>query len=134
MPNRLMSVFVAAGVAIMVPLALPGSANAAEFKTTYDEILAAAKQEDPVQWCTGMSPKESQPIVDAFMALFPDVPEPNDFECFSTDATQRVVAEWSAGATQVDVLDTDTEILEQLEEENLTYVADWSVFDGSIAS
>ena len=78
-----------------------------------------------------MSPKESQPIVDAFVALYPGVPEPNDFECFSEDATQRVVAEWRAGATQVDVLDTDTEILETLDKQNLTHVQDWSIFDGT---
>jgi len=131
MLKRLTLILTAAGMAAPAALLLSASVNAAEFKTTYDEILAAAKEEDAVQWCTGMSPKESQPIVDAFVALFPDVPEPNDFECFSEDATQRVVAEWEAGATQVDVLDTDTEILETLEKDNLTHVQDWSVFDGS---
>jgi iron(III) transport system substrate-binding protein len=129
--NRLTLIAAAAGIAAPAALMLSASANAADFKTTYDEIVAAAKEEPPVQCCTGMSPKESQPIVDAFVALYPDVPEPNDFECFSEDATQRVVAEWSAGATQVDVLDTDTEILETLEKDNLTHVQDWSIFDGS---
>lgn len=118
MLNRFLSISAAAGLAGV--LALPSIASAQGFKTTYDEILAAAKEEAPVLWCTGLGPDESQPIVDAFLALFPGVPEPNDFECDGESATQRVLTEWNAGAPQVDVLDADTEILETLEKDNLT--------------
>jgi ABC-type Fe3+ transport system substrate-binding protein len=131
MLNRLMSISAATGFASVVALALASSANAQEFKTTYEEIVEAAKQEPPVQWCTGMEPSESQPIVDAFIALYPDVPEPNDFECAGEDATQRVISEWAAGAPQVDILDADTEILDALEKDNLTHVQDWSIFEGT---
>lgn len=131
MLNRLLPISAATGMVAAAALMSAGLAKADDFKTTYDEILAAAKQEPPVQWCTGLGPSESQPIVDAFVAAFPDVPEPNDFECFGEDATQRVVAEWTAGAPQVDILDMDTEILETLDKENLTHVQDWSVFDGT---
>lgn len=129
MLNRFLSISAAAGLAGV--LALPSIARAQEFKTTFDEIVAAAKEESPVQWCTGLGPDESQPIIDAFLELYPDVPEPNDFECDGESATQRVITEWSAGAPQVDILDADTEILEVLEKDNLTHVQDWSVFDGS---
>jgi len=118
-------------LAAVTSLVLASGAYAADFKSTFDEIVAAAKEEPPVQWCTGLGPDESQPIVDAFVEQFPDIPEPNDFECFGEDATQRVVSEWTAGAPQVDILDTDTEILETLDKDNLTHVQDWSVFDGS---
>lgn len=131
MPDHVKSIMTIAASAAVMSFALASSANAADFKSTYDEIVAAAKQEPAVQWCTGMEPSESQPIVDAFVALFPDVPEPNDFECFSEDATQRVLSEWVAGATQVDILDTDTEVLETLEKDDLTHVQDWSVFNGT---
>ena len=125
---RLMTSTAVAGVAAF---ALLGSAVAQEFGKTYEEIVEAAKQEPPVQWCTGLGPDESQPIVEAFAAAFPGVPEPNDYECFGEDATQRVVSEWTAGAPQADIVDMDTEILETLENENLSLVFDWSVFDGS---
>lgn len=123
----------ATGVAAVFALAPMHGAKAQEIKSTFDEILAAAKEEPPVQWCTGLGPDESQPIVEAFAKAFPGVPEPNDFECFGEDATQRVVAEWTAGAPQSDVLDMDTEILDTLEKENLSLVFDWSVFDGTPA-
>jgi ABC-type Fe3+ transport system substrate-binding protein len=129
MLKRLLSISAATGMA--AALALPGGAYAEGFEATYDAIVAAAADEPAVQWCTGMEPSESQPIVDAFVALYPDVPEPNDFECSGEAATQRVVTEWGAGAPQVDILDTDTEILEALEEGDLTHVQDWSVFDGT---
>jgi ABC-type Fe3+ transport system substrate-binding protein len=119
------------GVAVAIALALSGSANAQEFKSTFEEIVEAAKQEPAVQWCTGLGPDESQPIVEAFAAAFPGVPEPNDFECFGEEATQRVMSEWIAGAPQVDVLDADTETLETMEKDNLTLLFDWSVFDGT---
>ena len=131
MPNRFMSVLAVSGIAGLAALALSASANAQEFKTTFDEIVAAAKEEPAVQWCTGLGPDESQPIVEAFAKAFPGVPEPNDFECAGEEATQRVVSEWTAGAPQADVLDGDTEILETLEKDNLTHVQDWSVFDGT---
>jgi iron(III) transport system substrate-binding protein len=131
MLKRLISISAATGLAGATTLAMACGANAAEFKKTYDEIVEAAKSEPPVQWCTGMGPDESQPVVDGFVELFPDVPEPNDFECFGEQATQRVVSEWEAGAPQVDVLNVDTEILEKLEQEDSTHVQDWSVFDGT---
>src|SRR5689334_21852900 len=90
-------------------LLLPVGAQA-QMKTTYDEILAAAKKEPPVQWCSGMSSSETQPLVAAFRKAYPDVPKINDFECSGQDATQRVLTEWKARVTQVDLLDTDTEI------------------------
>ena len=129
--RRVISSPTAASVAAIASFMLTSGVYAADFKTTFDEIVEAAKNEPAVQWCTGMEPSESQPMVDAFVALFPDVPEPNDFECFGEDATQRVVAEWTAGAPQVDVLDMDTEILDTLNKENLSLVFDWSVFDGT---
>jgi ABC-type Fe3+ transport system substrate-binding protein len=128
MLKRLLST--AAGVAGLCALLLPGSAHA-QVKATYDEIVAAAKKEAPVQWCTGMSAKESQPLVNAFKKAYPDVPEVNDFECSGQDATQRVLTEWKARITQVDLLDTDTEILQAMEDQNLTYVQNWSVFKGT---
>lgn len=131
MLNRLMSISAATGIAAVAALAVASSANAQDFKTTYEEIVKAAKQEPPVQWCTGLEPSESQPIVDAFVALYPDVPEPNDFECFGEDATQRVISEWSAGAPQVDILNIDNEIMDALDKDNLTHVQNWSVFDGT---
>ena len=120
----------AAGLAGLCALLVPGSAHA-QVKATYDEIVAAAKKEPPVQWCTGMSGKESQPLVNAFKKAYPDVPEVNDFECSGQDATQRVLTEWKARITQVDLLDTDTEILQVMEDQNLTHVQNWSVFKGS---
>ena len=111
-------------------LLLPVSAQA-QMKTKYEDILAAAKKEPPVQWCSGMSSAETQPLVDAFKKAYPDVPEINDFECSGQDATQRVLTEWKARVTQVDLLDTDTEILLAMEQQNLTHVQDWSVFKGS---
>lgn len=131
MDQRKLSIWATTALATVTSLALASSAYAQDFKSTYDEIVAAAQEEPAVQWCTGMEPSESQPIVDAFVELFPDVPEPNDFECFGEDATQRVLAEWQAGAPQVDVLDMDTEVLDTLEEQDLTHVQDWSVFDGT---
>ena len=129
MLKKYLTILVAVGAVSAFGASAPASAQG--FKSTYDEILAAAKEEAPVQWCTGMGPDELQPIVDAFVKLYPDVPEPNDFECFGEDATQRVVSEWTAGAPQVDILDTDTEILETLEADNSTHVQDWSIFDGT---
>jgi ABC-type Fe3+ transport system substrate-binding protein len=112
-------------------LAFLAAAQAQEIGATFDEILAAAMEEDPVQWCTGMGPDESGPLVDGFVAAFPGVPRPNDFECFGEASTQRVVSEWVAGVSQADILDMDTEILESLEQDNLSFVFDWSVFDGT---
>jgi len=120
----------AAGLAGFCALFLATDAQA-QFKTKYEDILAAAKREPPVQWCTGMSEKESQPLVNAFKKAYPDVPEVNDFECSGQDATQRVLTEWKARVTQVDLLDTDTEILQAMEDQNLTHVQDWGVFKGS---
>jgi ABC-type Fe3+ transport system substrate-binding protein len=131
MSIRMTSVSLLAVTAAIAAWALPSGASAQGIKSTYDEIVAAAKEEPPVQWCTGLGPDESQPIVEAFAKAFPGVPEPNDFECFGEEATQRVVAEWTAGAPQVDVLDMDTEILETLDKNNLSLVFDWSVFDGT---
>lgn len=131
MPNRFISVLALPGIAAVAALALSAGANAQDFKTTFDEIVAAAKEEPAVQWCTGLGPDESQPIVEAFAKAFPGVPEPNDFECAGEEATQRVVSEWTANATQTDVLDGDTEILELLEKDNLSHVQDWSIFDGT---
>ena len=128
---RTLSVSVAAAVAAVMAFASPPRVNAQEIKATFDEIVAAAKEEPAVQWCTGLGPDESQPIVEAFAKAFPGVPEPNDFECFGEDATQRVLSEWTAGAPQVDILDADTEILETMEKDNLTLVQDWSLFDGT---
>lgn len=120
-----------AGLAMLISIGLAGAAVAAEFKSSFDEIVAAAKEEPPVQWCTGFDASESQPIVEAFTKAFPGVPEPNDFECFGEEATQRVLAEWIAGAPQADIVDADTESLERVEKENLSLVPDWSVFDGT---
>jgi ABC-type Fe3+ transport system substrate-binding protein len=120
----------AAGLAGLCTLLMP-EGSYAQVKATHDEIVAAAKKEPPVQWCTGLSAKESQPLVNAFKKEYPDVPEVNDFECSGQDATQRVLTEWKARTTQVDLLDTDTEILQQMEDQNLTYVQNWSVFKGS---
>jgi ABC-type Fe3+ transport system substrate-binding protein len=131
MLNRLMSTLALPGLAAVTAFALTAGASAQDFKKTFDEIVAAAKEEPAVQWCTGLGPDESQPIVEAFAKAFPGVPEPNDFECSGEEATQRVVSEWTAGATQADVLDGDTEILETLEKDNLSHVQDWSVFDGT---
>lgn len=108
----------------------PGLA-AAQIKASYDDIVAAAKKEPAVQWCTGLTPKESRPLVAEFRKAFPDVPPVNDFECSGQDGTQRVLNEWRARAPQVDLLDTDTEILQKLHDENLTLVQDWSIFKGS---
>src|SRR5215204_393468 len=94
----------AASVTGFCALLLSGTAHA-QFKATYDEIVAAAKREPAVQWCTGLSPKESRPLVAAFKKAFPDVPQVNDFECAGQDATQRVLSEWKARAPQVDILD-----------------------------
>ncbi|MEA2983949.1 MAG: hypothetical protein QOD94_203, partial [Alphaproteobacteria bacterium] len=120
----------AAGLAGMCALLIPETSSA-QFKATYDEIVAAAKREPPVQWCSGMSAKETQPLVNAFKKAYPDVPEVNDFECSGQDATQRVLTEWKARVTQVDLLDTDTEILQAMEDQNLTHVQNWSVFKGT---
>jgi iron(III) transport system substrate-binding protein len=125
------SIFAASGIGAVLGLALSSGAFAQDFKSTYDEIVAAAKAEPPLQWCTGLGPDESQPIVDAFVKLYPDVPEPNDFECFGEDATQRVISEWTAGVTQVDIINVDTEIVETLDKNNQTHLQDWSVFDGT---
>src|SRR5436190_1578560 len=111
-------------------LLVSGSADA-QMKTKYEDIVAAAKKEPAVQWCTGLSPKESRPLVAAFKKAFPDVPQVNDFECAGQDATQRVISEWKARAPQVDILDADDEILKTLDDQNLTHVQDWSVFKGS---
>ena len=100
-----------AGLAGLCVLLMPGSAQA-QFKATYDEIVAAAKKEPPVQWCTGLSPKESGPLVAAFKKAYPDVPQVNNFECAGQDATQRVLSEWKARAPQVDILDADDEVLQ----------------------
>lgn len=129
--SRVMVRSAVAGMAALLSASALCAAQAQEFKSTFDEIVAAAKTEPPVQWCTGFGPDESQPIVEAFVRAFPGVPEPNDFECFGEDATQRVVSEWTAGAPQSDVLDLDTEILESLDKDNLSLVFDWSVFDGT---
>ena len=120
----------AGGIAALCALLLPGHANA-QVKATYDEIIAAAKREPPVQWCTGMTPKETNPLVAAFKKAYPDVPQVNNFECAGQDATQRVLSEWKARAPQVDLLDADDEVLQTLENQNLTLVQDWSVFKGS---
>ena len=120
----------AAWVAGLCALLLPGATHA-QVKATYDEIVAAAKKEPAVQWCTGMSAKETQPLVDAFKKLYPDVAEVNDFECAGQDAVQRVLTEWKARVTQVDLLDADTEILQTLDDQNLTHVQNWAVFKGS---
>jgi ABC-type Fe3+ transport system substrate-binding protein len=125
------SIFTASGLAAMAAFAWAGAAFAQDFKKTYDEIVATAKSEPAVQWCTGLGPDESQPIVDAFMKLYPDVPEPNDFECFGEDATQRVISEWEAGVTQVDIINVDTEIVEDLDKNNKTHLQDWAVFKGT---
>ena len=117
-------------VAGVCTLLLPQSAQA-QFKTTYEEIVAAAKREPAVQWCTGLSQKESRPLVAAFKKAYPDVPQVNDFECSGQDATQRVLSEWKARAPQVDILDADDEVLQTLDDQNLTHVQDWSVFKGS---
>lgn len=109
---------------------VPGGAQA-QVKATYDEIVAAAKKEPPVQWCTGMTPKETNPLVAAFKKAYPDVPQVNNFECAGQDATQRVLSEWKAGAPQVDLLDADDEILQAMDDQNLTLVPNWSVFNGS---
>jgi hypothetical protein len=52
----------AACIAGLFAFLVPGSAQA-QIKATYDEIVAAAKKEPPVQWCTGMTPKETNPLV-----------------------------------------------------------------------
>lgn len=106
-------------------------ASAQQIGATFDEIVAAAMQEPPVQWCTGMGPDESGPLADAFAAAFPGVPRPNDFECFGEGATQRVVSEWVAGVPQADIADLDTEIIGMIVKDDLSLVFDWSVFDGS---
>jgi ABC-type Fe3+ transport system substrate-binding protein len=131
MLHRLMLTSAMTGIAGLLSLAALTGVQAQEIKSTFDEIVAAAKEEPPVQWCTGFGPDESQPLVEAFAKAFPGVPEPNDFECFGEEATQRVVSEWTAGAPQADVLDMDTEILETLEKDNLSLVFDWSIFDGT---
>ncbi len=70
------------------------------------------------------APKESQGLVDAFKKMYSDVPEPNDYECFGQDTTQRVLAEWKARATQADMMDADDEVLQTLETQNLSLVPD----------
>jgi ABC-type Fe3+ transport system substrate-binding protein len=120
----------ASGLAGLCALLLPEIGHA-QVKATYDEIVAAAKREPPVQWCTGLTPKESHPLVAAFKKAYPDVPAVNDFECSGQDGTQRVLSEWKARAPQVDLLDTDTEILQTLDDQNLTLVQDWSIFKGT---
>src|SRR4029078_729172 len=104
-------------VAGVCTLLLPQSAQD-QFKTTYEEIVAAAKREPAVQWCTGLSQKESRPLVAAFKKAYPDVPQVNDFECSGQDATQRVLSEWKARAPQVDILDADDEVLQTLDDQN----------------
>jgi len=89
---------VTTGIAVATSFLLSGSVHAAELKMSYQEIVEAAIGEPAVQWCTGMEPSETQPTVDAFVEMFPDVPEPNDFGCDGEEATQRVVSEWGAGA------------------------------------
>lgn len=121
----------AAGVAALGALVSASVAHAQDIKTKYEDILAAAKKEPPVQWCTGLSPKESGPLVDAFRKLYPDVPRPANIECFGQDTTQRVLSEWRARAPQVDVMDADDEMLELLDRQNLSLVQDWSVFKGT---
>lgn len=131
MRSRLIAIFAVTGMASVMALASTSSLYAQDINATFDEIVAAAKEEPPMQWCTGMGPDESQPIVEAFAAAFPGVPEPNDFECAGEEATQRVMAEWIAGAPQTDVVDGDYETLERMENEDITLVFDWSVFDGT---
>jgi len=131
MLTRAISVFSIVGLASILAAGVQPAGAAEGIKSTFAEIVAAAKEEPPVQWCTGLGPDESQPIVEAFAAAFPGVPEPNDFECFGEDATQRVVSEWAAGAPQVDILDMDTEILQRLNTEDLSLKFDWSVFNGA---
>lgn len=131
MLDRLTAASAASGLAAVMVLVTAGGLHAQGFKKSFDEIVAAAKEEPPVQWCTGMGPDESQPIVEAFAKAFPGVPEPNDFECSGEESTERVLAEWTAGAPQADVVDGDTENLDTMERDNLTLVFDWSVFDGT---
>lgn len=120
-----------ASLAALAALLVTGIAQAQDIKTTYADILAAAKKEPPVQWCTGLSPKESGALVQAFTKQYPDVPKPNNIECFGQDTTQRVLSEWRARAPQVDVMDADDEMLEMLDRQNLSLVQNWSVFKGS---
>ena len=109
----------------------PEAGDDSAFQSDYESIMAAAAEEPPVQWCTGMGPDEYGAMIDAFSEAHPEVPAPEGFECSGEEATQRVLAEWEADATQVDIVDTDNEILVTLDEQDLTHVQDWSVFDGS---
>lgn len=131
----MLKLFSTTAVALVATGALLTSAPAGAqgIKTKYDEIVAAAKKEPAVQWCTGLSPKESKALVDLFAKTFPDVPRPNDFECFGQDTTQRVLAEWRSRTPQVDIMDADDEMLQMLEDQNLSLVQDWSVFKGTAA-
>lgn len=101
------------------------------FESSYDDIVEAAASEPPVQWCTGMDPFEYEPLVDGFHEMFPDIPRPEAFECSGEEATQRTITEWESGNTVVDVIDLDTEILKQIDDNDETHVQDWTVFDGT---
>lgn len=110
----------------------PTSFTTFEHELTYEALVAAAANEPPVHFCQAMDiVLEWEPIVDHFVAEFPDVPRPEASECNGTESRERVLAEWQAGLQDVDVASMATDFVERIMDNDLGAVVDWSVFDGT---
>jgi iron(III) transport system substrate-binding protein len=103
----------------------------AGFESSYDAIVAAAEKEPALQFCQTFSDEEWEAFSAGFKAAYPNIKDIETSECNGTEPRERVIVEWKAGRTDVDVMNIGEDMEERLEREDIGSVPDWSVFDGS---
>jgi ABC-type glycerol-3-phosphate transport system substrate-binding protein len=103
----------------------------AGFKDSYDAIVAAAAEEPALHFCQTFSDEEWTAFSEGFKAAYPNIKDIEISECNGTEPRERVIVEWKAGRTDVDVMNVGGDMEERLEREDIGAIPDWSVFDGS---
>ncbi len=103
----------------------------AGFKNDYESIVAAAAEEPAMHFCQTFSDEEWEAFIAGFKATFPNIKDVETSECNGTEPRERVVVEWKAGRTDVDLMNVGGDMEERLVREDIGAVPDWSVFDGS---
>lgn len=103
----------------------------AGFAASYDEIVKAAEQEPALHFCQTFSDEEWTAFSEGFKAAYPNIKDIEISECNGTEPRERVIVEWKAGRTDVDVMNVGGDMEERLEREDIGAIPDWSVFDGS---
>lgn len=107
-----------------------GDGTAGLFKTSYDEIVAAAAEEEPVSVCATWDKEEFDVVYEEFQSRYPDVTV-NYTSCQGIDTRQRLLNELRAEHVTYDALDVAAELLLTVVEADVLAKPDWSVFEDS---